>query len=171
MNTESTREHCMSLRHVTENVQWGADLLFKIGGKMFAVMSLEPSRVVLSFKATPDKFFELQEVEGIVPAPYMARNQWLALERWDVLRDDDLRDLLNTSYELVFAKLPRKTQQALMGGTAIPARITKPVAKPKKPKKKSATKERTDTSARKPTISKKLTKKRAKKTPKKRAPR
>jgi predicted DNA-binding protein (MmcQ/YjbR family) len=155
MNTESTREHCLSLRYVTENVQWGADLLFKVGGKMFAVMSLEPARVVLSLKATPDKFFELQEVEGIIPAPYMARNQWLALERWDALRDDDLRDLLNTSYELIFAKLPRKSQEALEAGTKAPAK--NPKSSPKS-KKKSPAKKRTSSSARKTSKSKKPTK-------------
>ena len=133
MNTELTREHCMSLPHATENVQWGADLCFKIGGKMFAVMCLEPSTNVLSFKCTPESFVELQEIEGIVPAPYMARAQWVSLQRWEVLRDDELRELLRTAYELIFAKLTKKAREELTAGKA---------AGTARPKKKSAKKKR-----------------------------
>ncbi len=116
MNLESIREYCLSFPHATEMIQWGDHLLFKVGGKMFAITSLEPQDVVLSFKATPDHFFEFQEREGVIPAPYMARNQWLALERFDVLRDDELRDLLAISYGLVFEKLPKRLQQSLATG-------------------------------------------------------
>jgi predicted DNA-binding protein (MmcQ/YjbR family) len=139
MNTELTREHCMSLPHATENVQWGADLCFKIGGKMFAVMALEPSDHLLSFKCTPESFVELQEIEGIVPAPYMARAQWVSLQRWSALRDEELRDLLRTAYELVFAKLTKKAQQELRSGSGGVVGETKNAVK-KKTAKKSTTK-------------------------------
>lgn len=147
MNTELTREHCMSLPHATENVQWGADLCFKIGGKMFAVMCLEPSTNVLSFKCTPESFVELQEIEGIVPAPYMARAQWVSLQRWDALRDDELRQLLRTAYDLVFAKLTKKAQDELRAGNVMDASRRRPKKKPvakkvvaKKAAKKSSVK-------------------------------
>ena len=129
MNSASIREYCLSLPHTTEMVQWGDDLLFKIGGKMFAVMVLEPKyEVVLSFKATSELFYELQEREGIIPAPYMARNQWLALQRFDALRDDELRELLATSYRLVYEKLPKRVKEELNGKT--------PKGKPGKPSAK-----------------------------------
>ncbi len=138
MNLESVREYCLSLPHATEMVQWVDHLLFKVGGKMFAIMALEPEDVVLSFKATPEQFFELQEVEGIIPAPYMARNQWLALERFDSLRDDELKELLATSHRLILEKLPKKVRLELE--TAKPPRTvrrtTKMVAK-RSPKTKS----------------------------------
>jgi predicted DNA-binding protein (MmcQ/YjbR family) len=118
MNNDSIRAHCLDLPHTTEMVQWGDDLLFKVGGKMFAVMGLEPHHVVLSFKATPEQFYELQEREGVIPAPYMARNQWLALERFDAVRDDELKELLATSYRLVYEKLPKRIQEELSGKTA-----------------------------------------------------
>ena len=115
MNVEAIRKFCMSLPHSTEQVQWVRDLVFKVGGKMFCVMNLEPERgeVLMSFKATEEEFITLQETEGIVPAPYMAKNKWVALERLDVLPADELRRLLRTSYELVFAKLPKKEQAKL----------------------------------------------------------
>jgi predicted DNA-binding protein (MmcQ/YjbR family) len=119
MNVESIREYCINLPHVTEVVQWGEHLVLKVGGKMFAVLALEPQDdVVLSFKATPDQFFELQEWPGIIPAPYLARSQWLSLERFDALRDDELKELLSTSYRLVFEKLKKRVQEELNGKTA-----------------------------------------------------
>lgn len=114
MDNESVRAHCLSFPHATENVQWGNDLVFKIAGKMFAVMALEgPVKYVMSFKVTEEKFNELIEEEGIDPAPYMARNKWIALERFSVLRDKELKALLRQSYDMVFAKLPKKTQAKL----------------------------------------------------------
>jgi len=114
MDSESVREYCLSFPHATENVQWGADLVFKIAGKMFAVISLEAqSDHCLSFKCTPEKFAELTETEGIVPAPYVARYHWVALETFDALREKELKALLRNSYDLVFAKLPKKSKAGL----------------------------------------------------------
>ena len=74
MDIESVRKFCLSLPHVTEDVQWENDLLFRIGNKMFAVVSLESaSDHCMSFKCTPEVFAELTEREGIMPAPYVAR--------------------------------------------------------------------------------------------------
>ena len=117
------RAHCLSFPHATENVQWGNDLVFKIAGKMFAVMVLEgPAKYVMSFKCTEEKFNELIEEEGIDPAPYMARNKWVALERFGVLRDKELKALLRQSYDLVFEKLPKKVKTALGTDLAVKAR-------------------------------------------------
>ncbi len=140
MNLDSVREYCLSLPHVTEIVQWEDHLLFKIGGRMFAITSLEPrpDGVVLSFKATPENFFEYQEVEGVIPAPYMARNQWLALERWDAVRDDELRDLLAISYKLVFEKLPKRAKLELQSGRKTVAAKRKTVPKKKAGLKRKA---------------------------------
>lgn len=114
MDTESVRAYCLSFPHATENVQWGNDLVFKIAGKMFAVMTLDaPSKYVMSFKCTEEKFNELIEQDGIDPAPYMARNKWAALGRFDVLSDRELKELLRNSYQLVHDKLPKKVQAEL----------------------------------------------------------
>lgn len=113
MNIEWMRSHCLSFPHATENVQWVKDLVFKIGGKMFAVAALEPGEHIFSFKCTPEKFGELIEVPGIVPAPYLARAQWVAFEREDALPRNETKDLLRESYELVLAKLPKKARAEL----------------------------------------------------------
>jgi len=106
MDIDSFRKLCLSFPHATEQVQWGSDLLFKVGGKMFALAPLEPAPVCATFKCTPEGFADLVERQGIIPAPYLARVQWVALEKWDALQPNELAEFLRTSYELVFAKLP-----------------------------------------------------------------
>ena len=99
---------------MTEEVLWGNDLVFKIGGKMFAVIGLDSaSDHCMSFKCTPEKFAELIERNGIMPAPYVARYHWVALESFDALREKELKALLRNSYDLVFEKLPKKKKTQL----------------------------------------------------------
>ena len=107
------RKHCLSFPHATENVQWVSNLVFKVGGKMFAVASLEPGEHAFSFKCTPDKYAELVERPGIVPAPYLARANWVAFERDNALPRTETKLLLRVSYDLVFTKLPRKIRAGL----------------------------------------------------------
>ena len=99
---------------MTEVVLWGNDLVFKISGKMFAVIGLDSaSDHCLSLKCTPEKFAELIEQDGINPAPYVARYHWVALERFDALSEKELRALLRNAYDLVFEKLPKKAKAEL----------------------------------------------------------
>jgi predicted DNA-binding protein (MmcQ/YjbR family) len=117
MDNETVRTYCLSFPHVTEEVLWGADLVFKIGGKMFAVIGLDAgSNHRMSFKATPEKFAELIERNGIVPAPYVAKYHWVALERFNALTEKELKALLQTAYDLVFEKLPKKAKSGLEQG-------------------------------------------------------
>jgi len=111
---EWVRELCLSFPHATEEVTWGADLTFRISGKIFAVSCLEPANVWLSFKCSGENFAELSERPGIIPAPYLARAQWVALETKDALAKQELASLLRESYELVLTKLPKKTREALV---------------------------------------------------------
>ena len=118
MNGEWVRKHCLSLPHTTEQILWGDDLVFKIGGKMYAVVVLPSQeapqhKVVMSFKCTPEVFAELVERPGVIPAPYSARSHWVALEREDALPRTEIKALISRSYELVVARLPKKKQAEL----------------------------------------------------------
>ncbi|HEY7402618.1 MAG TPA: MmcQ/YjbR family DNA-binding protein [Candidatus Angelobacter sp.] len=127
------REFCLSLPGTTEDIQWQHDLLFRIAGKMFCVANMEPalSPTKIAFKCTPERFAELVEIEGIIPAPYMARNHWVAILEMDALRSPEIKQLIQHSYQLVLEKLPRKTQASL---------AAKPAAKKSKPKRPPAVK-------------------------------
>jgi len=115
MTLERLRETCLGLPGTTEQIQWGADLVFKVGGKMFCVACTEPGpdTVALSFKCDPDRFAELVEREGIRPAPYLARAKWVALDRFDTLPPRELSALIENAYALVVARLPKQAQRAL----------------------------------------------------------
>ena len=114
LDVDWVRDLCLSFPGATEQLTWGIDLTFRISAKIFAVTVLEPAKVWLSFKCSPENFADLTERPGIIPAPYMARAQWVALETKDALPKEELAALLRESYDLVFAKLPRKTREALL---------------------------------------------------------
>ncbi len=114
MDLESIRSFCLSLPHVDEKIAWEHDLLFRIGEKMFAVVALEPSHgVLMSLKVTPEKFSELVEQDGMIPAPYMARYHWVGFERFDAVPESELKELLANAYHMVRDKLPKKVLAGL----------------------------------------------------------
>jgi predicted DNA-binding protein (MmcQ/YjbR family) len=113
MDIETLRRYCLSMPRATEDIQWGNNLLFRIGGKMFAIVALDQTPVCISFKCTPEEFAELIEREGVVPAPYLARNKWVLLESLDALPRAELKRLIKDSYMMVAAKLPKKVRGEL----------------------------------------------------------
>lgn len=124
MDAERLREFLLKLPHVEETMQWGANLVFwtgdkSIGGKMFAVANLdEDGRGVLSFAAGAERYNELLENEGVIPAPYLARAYWVCVESWDALPQRELEELLTRAHALIFAKLPKRTKDVLAMPTA-----------------------------------------------------
>ena len=108
MNIQWVRKICLSFPNATEQIQWENHLLFKVGGKMFAMLSLEPGGNWMSLKAAPEEFNELVEIPGVIPAPYLARAKWVALEHASALPKAEIERLLRLSYDLVFAKLPKR---------------------------------------------------------------
>ena len=114
MDVETIRRLCLSFPHVTEDIQWGDDLLFRIGGKIFVSVSLSPAAEGrFYFKCTPEEFAELVERDGIVPAPYVARYHWVTVERDEALTVAEFRRFIRNSYDLVSAKLPAKVRNQL----------------------------------------------------------
>src|SRR5271167_596689 len=105
MNVDSIRAYCLSFPGAAEKLQWGDDLCFKIGGKIFAMVGLDNPRVC--FMCTPDTFAELIEREDIRPAPYVGRYKWVMLDRIDAVDWRELRELIQRSYEMVAAKAPK----------------------------------------------------------------
>lgn len=110
--------HCRSLPHVTEDVKWGADLCFSIGGKMFAVFGNESTAATFSCKVPEDDFGALTGLDGIEPAAYVARYHWVSVKDPKALPASEATALLSGSYDLVRAKLPRSVQATLDGTRA-----------------------------------------------------
>ena len=113
MNIEQLRKFCLALPGATEDVKWGNDLCFSVGGKMFTVTAADSSDAGVSLKTTPEKFAELTERPGIIPAHYVARYHWITIEDRKAVTTAELKDLIRKSYQMVFDKLPAKTKKAI----------------------------------------------------------
>jgi predicted DNA-binding protein (MmcQ/YjbR family) len=138
MDADRLRAYLLTLPHVAETMQWGDNLVFwtcdkSIGGKMFALINLdEPSQQssrapfmqhhrmngsvppppkphpILSYAAGPTRYADLLELEGLMPAPYLARAQWVAALHWNAFTTAEWHRELRAAYDLTFAKLPKK---------------------------------------------------------------
>jgi predicted DNA-binding protein (MmcQ/YjbR family) len=124
MDAERARAFLLKLPHVVETQQWGDNLVFwvgdkAIGGKMFTLVDLGSgvSKGVVSFCAGPERFSELLEQEGMIPAPYMARIHWVAAEHWGVLRNAEWEEVFRAAHAITLGKMPPKVHAVL----ALPA--------------------------------------------------
>ena len=113
MTLERLRELCMSLPGTTEQIQWGKDLVFKVGGKMFCVANTDPAghEIAMSFKCDPETFAELCERDGIKPAPYLARAQWVGVEQFHTLPDRELKPLVVRAHAIISTKATKKKEK------------------------------------------------------------
>ena len=112
MRNDALIDYCRSLKGATEDVKWGSDLIFSVGGKMFAGFQM-PAGQPVGFKVDPLVFSSLVGNDGIEPAPYMARHHWVSVTDTALIPLEALKDFLAESHRLVAAKLPRKTRLAL----------------------------------------------------------
>lgn len=106
----------LTLPGATLSIQWGSDRVFKIGGKMFAVIGDYgdgKGPVGMSFKASEESFRILTELPGIKPAPYLARAQWVSLDKPTRLPAKELRAYLTRAHAIVASGLPMKKQREL----------------------------------------------------------
>jgi predicted DNA-binding protein (MmcQ/YjbR family) len=104
MNVDSLRKYCLSFPQAKEKLQWGENLCFKVRGKIFAILNLGAVPPSICLKCNPEKFGELTEIEGIVPAPYLGRYKWVLAESLDLMHDEEWEALVGESYEMVRAK-------------------------------------------------------------------
>ena len=123
MTLDTVRTICLAMPGATEDLKWGADLAFSVGGKMFCVVNTEPPHQ-MSFKCRPDDFAGLIEREGLIPAPYLARAMWVQQSglAGEVLDRHELQQLLQKSYDLVVAKLPKSRRPGAAPNTRAKAR-------------------------------------------------
>ena len=124
VNFESLRKYCATLPGATRDIKWGADEVYSVGAKMFAAFGIERGRPAnVGFKCEPDRFLELTDQNGIIPAPYLARAHWVLVQDAKALSDMAARDLVRASHALIFSKLTKKQQTTISGdGAATGAR-------------------------------------------------
>ena len=112
MKRDALIEHCRKLPGATEDVKWGKDLIFSVGGKMFAGFQL-PEGEPIAFKVEPGIFQAMTGKNGVIPAPYMAKHSWISVTARKKVPQAKLKELLSESHRLVVEKLPARTRKAL----------------------------------------------------------
>ena len=115
MKLDKLQVFCRTLPDAAEDVKWGADLCFTIDAKMFAVFGTHDGVAGnVAFKCDPERFLELTDQAGIIPAPYLARAHWVLVQKAGALTDAQAKALVRRSYELIVAKLPKRRQRTLL---------------------------------------------------------
>jgi predicted DNA-binding protein (MmcQ/YjbR family) len=115
MNRDALTSFCAAQPHATHVVQWGNADVYKIGGKVFAIVGMGNSGASVTFKTSHMAFEILSDSPGLRPAPYMASRGLKWIQHYDApgLSDDSLRDHICASYDLVAAGLTRKLRASL----------------------------------------------------------
>ena len=109
MDLEQFREYCLRKSGATEGTPFGEDVLvFKVGGKMFALAALEKIPATANLKCDPDLALELRDrYEQVRPGYHMNKKHWNTVELCGEIPDSDLRKMVDHSYELVVKSLPK----------------------------------------------------------------
>ena len=109
MNSENFRAHCLGKRGATEGTPFGPDdIVFKVGGKMFALLAFEEVPPRANLKCDPDLALELRDrYEQVEPGYHMNKKHWNTVVLDGVIPDGEIRKMIDHSYELVAKSLPK----------------------------------------------------------------
>ncbi|MFD2936401.1 MmcQ/YjbR family DNA-binding protein [Spirosoma flavum] len=116
MNTETLRDYCITKPGVTESFPFGGDtLVFKVGGKIFALMATESQPITINLKCDPERAVQLREEHAAVtPGYHMNKMHWNTITVDGRVRSTDVQEWINHSYELIKKSLPKAVQAELI---------------------------------------------------------
>jgi predicted DNA-binding protein (MmcQ/YjbR family) len=109
MDLAEFREYCLSKPSATEDTPFGPDVLvFKVGGKMFALATLEEVPTTVNLKCDPDLALDLRDrYEQVRPGYHMNKKHWNTIDIQGGIPDSEVRKMIDHSYELVAKSLPK----------------------------------------------------------------
>ena len=113
MTIEELQQICLDLPGTTQDIKWEDHLCFNVGNKMYLVTSPDKIPHTASFKVSDDTFADLIEKDGFLPAPYLARYKWVFIEDISLLGKKEWEELIRTSYDLIFSKLPSRVKKEI----------------------------------------------------------
>jgi predicted DNA-binding protein (MmcQ/YjbR family) len=115
MDLEEFREYCLGKPGAGEDMPFGEDVLvFRVAGKMFALTSLDEIPVTANLKCDPDLALELRDrYEQVQPGYHMNKRHWNTVEIDSGIPADELRKMIDHSYELVLKGLPKSQRKRL----------------------------------------------------------
>lgn len=117
MDIIQLREYCLSKPQVGESFPFGPGVLvFKVAGKMFALVNVDDVAPFVNLKCEPEQAIELREHHPeIRPGYHMNKKTWNSVSLHGNLSDTFLRELIDHSYALVVESLPKKTRLEIFG--------------------------------------------------------
>lgn len=115
MNIEGIRSYCLQKNGVEESFPFDENtLVFKVGGKIFLLLSLNSEPLQFNVKCDPEKAVELrEEYTCVLPGYHMSKKHWNTIIYDGMVRDVVIKEWIDHSYELVFNALPKKTKEQL----------------------------------------------------------
>ncbi len=116
MDIEQIRNYCLAKKEVTESFPFDeTTLVFKVAGKMFALLSIESVPKRMNLKCAPEKALELREVhEAIIPGYHMNKKHWNTLILDNSLPPTLVSELINHSYSLVVKGLKKADRERIL---------------------------------------------------------
>ena len=115
MNIEEIREYCISLPGVTEGFPFNdTALVFKVAGKMFALLDLSEDSLGISLKCDPEMAIELRELHPeVTPAWHFNKQHWNGVDLRGSISNSQLKEWINHSYDIVVVSLPKSKRESL----------------------------------------------------------
>lgn len=110
MNIEELRTYCLSLSNTSEGIKWESNLAFMLFEKIYLLAGLEAQPTRITFKVSPEDFNEIVGQDGFAQAPYFAKGHWVALDDINKISNQQLKNYIHNSYDLIKNKLPKKLQ-------------------------------------------------------------
>ena len=115
MDLENIRTYCLNKPAVNESFPFDKNtLVFKVGSKMFALMSLDRVPLNINLKCEPKKAVQLRnDYPQITPGYHMNKKHWNTIRIDGILSPDLIKALIDHSYELVVNGLTKKERLKL----------------------------------------------------------
>ena len=115
MTRDELKTFCASLPQVIHVVQLGNSDVYKVGGKLFAVLGMGGTTNAVTFKVTHLAYEILSDSPGLRPAPYLASRGMKWIQQYDEpgRSDDSLREHIKASYDMAVEKLTKKLRAEL----------------------------------------------------------
>ncbi|MCP4291692.1 MAG: MmcQ/YjbR family DNA-binding protein [bacterium] len=109
---EPLREYILTKHGAEEGFPFGPEVMvFKVGGKMFALMSWENNPLFVNLKCDPERSALLREDhEGITPGYHMNKKLWNSVVPGASVSLELVEELVDHSYDLIVASLTKKAR-------------------------------------------------------------
>ncbi len=115
MKLEALRSYLIEKKGATEEQPFGPDaLVYKVMGKMFALIAWEETPLRITLKCGPEHAVVLRRTyEAVQPGYYMSKRHWNTITLDGSIPDDEILEMIDDSYALVVKGLKKALREKL----------------------------------------------------------